>query len=145
MEKYLSASDEQGKTFYKTYGNKGRVVMLNLLRFKSQADYTNLPGIRPATSISGKEAYGLYMENTLPELKKAGARIIFFGNGKDFLIGPQEEYWDAILLVEHQSVKEFMLFAQNENYLKGAGHRAAALDDSRLLPVTEGLVQDFFE
>lgn len=30
-----------------------------------------------------------------------------------------------------------MEFAQNEDYLKYAGHRTAALEDSRLLPTSE--------
>lgn len=30
-----------------------------------------------------------------------------------------------------------MAFAQHEAYLQGIGHRTAALEDSRLLPLTE--------
>ncbi|WP_246255857.1 hypothetical protein [Cyclobacterium plantarum] len=47
------------------------------------------------------------------------------------------EKWDAILLVEHKSVSKFMGFANSEDYLKNAGHRSAALEDSRLLPSTK--------
>jgi len=42
-----------------------------------------------------------------------------------------------VLLVEHPSVEKFLEFAKNENYLKTAGHRTAALEDSRLLPMTQ--------
>jgi len=56
---------------------------------------------------------------------------------KNFLIGPEHEAWDAILLVEHESVEKFIAFSQNKDYLKNAGHRTAALEDSRLLPITE--------
>jgi hypothetical protein len=31
-----------------------------------------------------------------------------------------------------------MEFAQDKEYLKTAGHRTAALEDSRLLPIEEG-------
>lgn len=137
MEKYLNARPESGKSFYQNFHDKGKVVMLNLLKFKSKADYTNLDSLKPAKEITGKEAYKLYMDSTLPELKKAGSRILFYGNSKNFLIGPEFENWDAVLLVEHQSVVKFMEFAQNPDYLKNAGHRAAALEDSRLLPITE--------
>jgi len=41
-----------------------------------------------------------------------------------------------ILLVEHQPAEQFIAFAKHEGYLKTAGHRAAALEDSRLLPIT---------
>lgn len=77
------------------------------------------------------------MESTLPELEKAGSRIIYFGKSRNFLIGPDSEKWDAVLLVEHESVLKFMEFARNPDYLKNAGHRTAALEDSRLLPTNE--------
>ena len=137
MEKYLDATPESGKMFYQEFHNKGKVVMMNLLKFKPKADYTNLDSLKPEKGITGKEAYQLYMDNTLPELKKAGSRIVFFGTSKNFLIGPEFEKWDAMLLVEHQSVAKFMEFAQNKDYLKTIGHRTAALDDSRLLPINE--------
>ena len=77
------------------------------------------------------------MKATLPELEKAGSKLLFYGESNSYLIGPTDEQWDMVLLVEHESVAKFMEFAKNEDYLKGAGHRAAALEDSRLLPITE--------
>ena len=55
----------------------------------------------------------------------------------NFLIGPNDEYWDAVLLVKQNSVNSFIAFESNEAYMKGISHRTAALEDSRLLPVTE--------
>ncbi|MCA9759825.1 MAG: DUF1330 domain-containing protein, partial [Candidatus Eisenbacteria bacterium] len=52
-----------------------------------------------------------------------------------FLIGPENERWDAALLVQQDSVASFMAFASNAEYLAGMGHRTAALEDSRLLPL----------
>ena len=46
-----------------------------------------------------------------------------------------DEQWDLVILVRHASVKRFMNFAIDDAYLAGAGHRAAALADSRLLPL----------
>ena len=59
------------------------------------------------------------------------------GKGGKYLIGPQDEDWDVILLVKQSSVNTFMEFARNEKYLTGMGHRTAALQDSRLLPLEE--------
>ncbi|MDN5217276.1 DUF1330 domain-containing protein [Fulvivirgaceae bacterium BMA12] len=137
MEKHLSATPESGKRFYQDFHDKGKVVMLNLLKFKSKADYRNFESLKPDHEITGEEAYELYMDKTLPELTKAGSRVLFYGNSKSFLIGPEFENWDAVLLVEHESVAKFIAFAQNEDYLKNAGHRTAALEDSRLLPISE--------
>ncbi|MEB2777444.1 DUF1330 domain-containing protein [Algoriphagus sp. D3-2-R+10] len=137
MNKYIDASPEAGKNFYQNFHNKGKIVMLNLLKFRITADYTNLEDLKPSKEISGEEAYQLYMDSTLPELEKAGSRIIYFGRSQNYLIGPDSEKWDAVLLVEHESVLQFMKFAQNLDYLKNAGHRTAALEDSRLLPTNE--------
>ncbi len=77
------------------------------------------------------------MNYTLPFLEEAGSQVLFYGESKNFIIGPKQEEWDVVLLVEHESVLKFMEFAQNEEYLKYAGHRTAALDDSRLLPISQ--------
>jgi hypothetical protein len=53
------------------------------------------------------------------------------------LIGPDSERWDAVLLVQQDSTAAFMAFASNPEYLAGIGHRTAALEDSRLLPLQE--------
>ena len=137
MDKYVDPNLESGKRFYQEFHDRGKIVMLNLLKFRPKADYSNLKHLKPEKEISGEEAYQLYLDNTLPELKKVGSKIIYYGKGKHFLIGPESEKWDAILMVEHQSVMKFMEFAQNKDYLKTAGHRTAALEDSRLLPTTE--------
>jgi hypothetical protein len=64
--------------------------------------------------------------------------VLFFGRGGAFLIGPSEERWDAVMLVRQKSLASFMAFASNQGYLSGIGHRVAALEDSRLLPIVEG-------
>lgn len=133
---YLDVTQEQGIAFYRR-GIKGEVVMLNLLKFKEKADYSNLPEIDPGKELTGREAYQLYIDLTLPFLKEAGSEVIFMGKGGPFLIGPEDAEWDEVLLVKHQSVAKFMEFAQNAPYLKIAGHRTAALEDSRLLPIAE--------
>jgi uncharacterized protein (DUF1330 family) len=134
MSNYIHTTPEQGKQFYQDFHGKGKVVMLNLLKFKERADYTGHEGLRPDGDISGEEAYQLYMESTMPELEKAGSRVLYYGKCNEFLIGPGSERWDACLLVEHESVMKFITFAQNEDYLKTEGHRTAALEDARLLP-----------
>ena len=39
------------------------------------------------------------------------------------------------MLVRQRSVQNFMAFASNPEYMRGMGHRTAALEDSRLLPL----------
>jgi uncharacterized protein (DUF1330 family) len=134
---YLHPTQEAGRKYF-SKPSKGSVVMLNLLKFREFADYSKSPELAPANKISGKEAYQLYIQHTLPFLKAAGSEVIYQGKSAHFLIGPEEETWDVVLLVKHTSAAKFMKFASDEGYLAGAGHRTAALEDSRLLPIEKG-------
>ena len=111
--------------------------MLNLLRFRAQADYSATPGPAPDAPITGEAAYTRYMDHTLPFLKASGGEVLYHGKGGAFLIGPVEERWDAAMLVRQASMASFLAFASNADYLAGIGHRLAALEDSRLLPLVE--------
>lgn len=133
---FLDATPEAGRRFVQS-GIAGPVVMLNLLRFRETADYGAAPHLAPAVPITGREAYDRYIAHTLPFLREAGSEVLFDGAGGPFLIGPPAPCWDRALLVRHASVAAFLAFAQNEAYLAGAGHRTAALADSRLLPLSE--------
>lgn len=136
MRTYIEPTEEAGRAFF-TRGITGPVVMLNLLRYRKVADYSAAPHLAPPGPISGEAAYRLYMQHTMPYLEKSGGRLLFFGRGGSFLIGPEAERWDAAMLVEQSSPSAFMAFASNEEYLAGMGHRTAALEDSRLLPLEE--------
>lgn len=133
---YLEVTQEAGRAFV-IRNIEGAVVMLNLLRFRSDADYSASPELAPTTPISGKEAFQRYIEHTLPYLHDTGGELIFLGAGGRFLIGPADESWDAAMLVRQHSVESFLAFASHPAYLAGVGHRSAALKDSRLLPLTE--------
>jgi hypothetical protein len=135
-EKYLMPTQEAGRDFMKRQ-IQGSVVMLNLIRFREIADYSATPELIPNEPINGKRAYQLYIEHTLPFLTKSGGEILFMGEGGSFLIGPANEHWDAVLLIKQNSVDSFLSFESNQDYMKGIGHRTAALEDSRLLPLVE--------
>ena len=135
-EKYFNPTQESGRDFMMR-NILGPVVMLNLLRFRDYADYSETPHLAPPDKITGEMAYQLYIDHTLPHLKKSGGEIIFLGNGGTFLIGPTDERWDAVMLIRQNSVSDFIAFASNAEYMQGMGHRTAALEDSRLLPLTE--------
>jgi hypothetical protein len=136
MTVYLEATQSSGRELI-VRDIRGEVVMLNLLLFRAVADYSATPKLAPETPISGEEAYDRYVAHTLPLLKQSGGEILFLGAGGTFVIGPEGDRWDRVMLVRQNSVQAFMAFASNEAYLVGVGHRLAALEDSRLLPLTE--------
>jgi hypothetical protein len=136
MQSYLNPTQAQGHAFF-TRDLAGGVVMLNLLRFRDCADYSQTPALMPDSPISGEEAYRLYMDHTLPYLKASGGEVLFYGRGGRYFIGPDNERWDAAMLVRQSSIASFLAFASNQDYLAGIGHRTAALEDSRLLPLVD--------
>ncbi|MEC4673617.1 MAG: DUF1330 domain-containing protein [Nitrospirota bacterium] len=135
-ERYLEPTQESGAELF-SRNISGEVVMLNLLRFRDVADYSGTPELAQTENISGREAYQKYIEHTLPFLKKSGGELVLLGEGGKYLIGPQDEHWDVVMLVRQRSLEAFMEFASIEGYLTGIGHRMAALEDSRLLPLVE--------
>ncbi|HEX3542798.1 MAG TPA: hypothetical protein VHT75_20385 [Acidimicrobiales bacterium] len=114
---------------------QGPVSMLNMLRFREVASYSSFPELAPDEPISGSKAYELYMRHTLPFLLATGGAVEFVGKGGYYFVGPADERWDLVLIVRQNSVADFFSFASNIDYLKGVGHRTAALADSRLLPL----------
>jgi hypothetical protein len=134
--RYLDATQDAGRALFMR-GIDGPLVMLNLLRFRVVADYSATPDLAPSAPITGAAAYDLYMQHTLPHLTAAGGEVLFFGSGGPWFIGPPGERWDAALLVRQSSLQSFMAFAANADYMAGLGHRLAALEDARLLPLVE--------
>lgn len=106
------------------------VVMLNLLRFKPEAD-----GID--TGVTGAEAYARYSVATEPFLRGVGGRLLSAIAPKQSVIGPAAGEWDLVLLVEYPSRAKFLEMATNGEYLKIHAHREAALADSRLIACSE--------
>lgn len=134
--RYLEPSQEAGRQFVQR-NFAGSVIMLNLLRFRDVADYAASPELAPATPISGAQAFDKYIRHTLPYLLESSGDVQFLGVGGPFLIGPEDERWDLAMMIRQHSVSSFLAFASHEPYLAGLGHRTAAIEDSRLLPLSE--------
>ncbi len=124
-------------SFMKLMGRQieGPVTMLNLLKFRETADYSEFPELAPAEPVSGREAFQRYIIHTLPYLEATGGEISYLGEGGSYLVGPEDEGWDLVMLIRQSSVADFLSFASNEAYLAGVGHRTAAVHDSRILPL----------
>jgi hypothetical protein len=113
----------------------GPIAMLNLLRLRDVADYSGHPDLEPSEPISGRDAYQRYIDHTEPFLTASGGSVLLLGTGGHNFIGPLDERWDIAMVVQQASLHDFFAFAGNEGYLAGLGHRVAAVEDSRLLPL----------
>ncbi|WP_417548546.1 DUF1330 domain-containing protein [Marinobacter segnicrescens] len=112
---------------------KGKpVVMLNLLKFREQADYHE-----PRAGVSGRDAYQEYGRGAIRCIHAVGGELIWSGTPTGTLIGPEEEQWDEVLLVRYPSLDAFLAMIDSPEYKSIVHHRTAAIDDSRLVPMLE--------
>lgn len=84
--------------------------MLNLMRFRDVADYTANLELTPEVPISVAEAFNRYIEHTLPFLRESGGEIMFLSDGGEFLIGPEDERWDLVMMIRQSSAQSFLDF-----------------------------------
>ena len=80
MTAYLEPTQDSGRAFF-LRGIVGNVVMLNLLRLRDIADYSDYPHLAPPRPISGSQAYERYMAHTMPFLTSSGGEVLFYGEG----------------------------------------------------------------
>lgn len=121
---------ERFKAFQSGRDTAGPVVMLNLLRFREQAEYPDDSAEEPC---SGREAYRRYGALAFPLIEAVQARVIYRGAVQCSVIAPEGEEWDEIILVEYPSRAAMLDMLASEEYQAIVYHRTAALLDSRLI------------
>lgn len=131
----IDPSRAQLEAVASAFADRGAVTMLNLLRYRDDADYNAHPDETPC---SGREAYARYAARALDCVREAGGRVVFQGAAAACVIGPDDEAWDDVLLVEYPSVEAFLAMIRAPRYQAFVHHRTAALADSRLVPISAG-------
>ena len=111
----------------------GPIVMINLLRFRAQANYPEGSGHSPCT---GREAYARYGAAATPHLAAAGASVFWRGTVHGAPIAPAGETWDDAILIQYPSRQAFIGMVGSPEYRTLSVHRSAALEDSRLIGTT---------
>jgi uncharacterized protein (DUF1330 family) len=102
------------------------VVMINLLKYKTQTD----DGL-----ATGQERYAEYAQQVQPFLQASGGEVVFMGKSFPTLVGPNNENWDQVALVKYPSLTHFLEMIRSEGYPHEI--RSSALADSRLIPSIE--------
>ena len=120
--------DREGFGAFKALPREGPIHMLNLIRLRETARYTD------GTMVTGREAYAAYSRHSGPIFQAAGGRIIWSGQFEFMLIGPADERWDICFIAEYPSADAFIGMIRNPDYQgKAVPHRTAAVEDSRLV------------
>lgn len=109
------------------------IAMLNLLRFREQADYA--PDVDGAIrrDVSGAEAYAAYGRAAAAPFARAGGRQAWLGTPQLTVIGPADEAWDLAFIAEYPSGEAFLGMLRDPEYRAAVAHRQAAVADSRLI------------
>ncbi|ANP45667.1 DUF1330 domain-containing protein [Candidatus Viadribacter manganicus] len=105
----------------------GPINMLNLVRFRAQANYPD------ARNVTGAEAYAAYGRESNAVFARVGGRIIWRGTFELTLTGPETETWDECFIAEYPSVEAFVEMIRDPIYKQAVKHRQAAVEDSRLI------------
>ena len=125
----IEATPERFTAFRKADLNEP-LLMLNLLKFKDQAEYGEGEDDAPCT---GKEAYTRYLAATQQFTGMIGAEVILKTNARRSVIAPDDEDWDLMLVVKYPNRAAMLKMLGNEDYRAISRHRRAALADSRLI------------
>ena len=107
------------------------IVMLNLLRYRKEADYGDGTEFAPC---SGREAYFTRYIPAFNAVATERIRPTFLGDVQALIVGPADEPWDDVVLVEYSSYAAFRSLVESPEYkAKADPHRRAALEDWRLI------------
>ncbi|MDT0263600.1 DUF1330 domain-containing protein [Jatrophihabitans lederbergiae] len=114
------------------------VLMVNLLRFNTQADYSAAKAAATDTPLPAASGQEVYLTRYLPAFSEAMAplgisEVVFAGMVAARLVGPSEARWDAVAVATYPSIKAFRDLVEDPGYLsQAAPHRLAALADWQL-------------
>lgn len=105
------------------------VVMVNLLKFKKTAD--------DGTGRSGAEAYGDYGREMMKIVERGGGRRLYAGRFDSMVIGPEDQEFDVVALVEYPSRKAFIEMTSTEEYREiDDKYRTKGLESQWLIATT---------
>jgi len=133
--KTVEPTESQIQAFVARADDTAPVIMLNMLRYREQAEYTNHPD---ESACSGREAYRRYAAKALSCIESVGGKVNFAGVVQTVIIGPEDEQWDDVFLIQYPSRQAFFDMLASEQYRSIGFHRTAALYDSRLVAITPG-------
>ena len=102
--------------------DEGPVMMLNLLKFAPK---------------SGAGEYNKYGDKVVRMVEATGGKVLWMGKVDQTLIGPVDETWDAIALVQYPSRKAFIEMTSTKDYDAAHEHRASGLERTVVLACTQ--------
>ena len=115
-------NEEQLKGFFDPDA-KGPIYMVNLLKFKSRAEYED----GRETDLTGAEAYGLYADGVTRLLGKVGGALVFSADVERLTLGEVGELWDKVAIAMYPSRAAMIEMMQLPGMQEISPHREAGL------------------
>ena len=113
-------------------GPDGPIYMVNLLRFKERAEYKD----GRETSLSGREAYQLYMEAVMRILESFGGELVFAGDVTHLALGRVDDLWDEVAIARYPKRSNLLGLMGMQAWQEAAVHREAGLEGQLLIETT---------
>ena len=123
VENALTPNTDQMKALAEE-GPGGPIYMVNLLKFKSNAEYED----GRETNLSGQAAYGIYAAEVVAHLAKVGGKPVIGGQVTGLTLGTVEDLWDTVAIATYPNRKAMLTMIMDPAYRKSAEHRAAGLE-----------------
>lgn len=104
-------------------GHNGPIYMLNLLKFKENAEYSD----GRDTDLTGADAYAVYSAEVVEHLATVGGDLMFSAAVERLMLGEVEDLWDAAAIATYPSRKAMLEMMSSPAYQASAVHRTAGL------------------
>jgi uncharacterized protein (DUF1330 family) len=123
---HVAPTDAQIEQFRELV-REGPIQMLNLVRLRRLASYGD------GRETSGTEAYHAYARESAPVFERVGAKQFWIGRFECTVVGPSDEIWDRVFIVEYPSDAAFAVLMRDPVYQEALQHHLAAVEDSRVI------------
>jgi len=114
----------------------GPIRMINLLKFKEVADYPGDTDPSDDGPSTGAQAYARYGEVAMVEVAAVGGRQFEAASAEMTVIGPEDESWDLVAIIEYPNPSAFLEMIAKDSYRGAVHHRTAGLADTRIIMTT---------
>ena len=104
-------------------GAEGPIFMVNLLRFKDNAEYED----GRETELTGREAYRLYLEAVSELLQEFGGGAMFVADVERLMMGEVEDLWDQVAIAQYPSHQAILDMNTSPKMQEIRVHRIAGL------------------
>lgn len=132
----VDPTPEQIKAFLAHEKSGKPVFMLNLLKFKTRATYSD-SSTNPDNDVPGEVAYGRYAKafGEIMREKDIGFETSFAGSMNAMLIGQDTEAsdWDKIAIAKYPNAQTMFECVSSDAYRKIHYHRKAGLEGQLLI------------